>query len=197
MQRKKILMALAAVLFVAVVNPACEDSGSGPGSDGMVNTGSRLMINYIIPSDADEDTNAIDMVQSLCGGTTEAEIFTDAKFSIEFEVTGTTPSNTATTGIILNSYRVDYYSSSPGAVPIPSREFGINVYIPPNGIYSIDGLFTLLVVGDKMQWVSDGGDPWLFPDYDCVITFKGTNEFGYEVEATGYVNIECGIWNNC
>jgi hypothetical protein len=176
---------LGLLAAVGVIN--CGQGDHGPGSDGMADTGSRLLVTAAAPYDGTKQTMDI----SMYPGTADDPQF-DAAFSTTLRNAPPYTGGVATTGITVESYQVECFSSAPGSVPIPPmKDIGVDSYLLPNANANFTGL-VLMSAGAKAQWISDGGDASLAPPYRCKITFFGINDYGYRVSDAANVGVVLG-----
>lgn len=193
---KLAMLALLTIFMAGVLAAGCDDP-SGPGSDGLADTGSRFTVVSMLPIDGEEETFAIDVIQGLCPSG-DLEDYYDVFMNVEFELLGGNPnSDVAASGVLIESYRVEYFSSDEGAVALTTQEFvGTNFYISPTGAFVVDGL-PLMTAATKNEFILEGGDPALSPIYECRVSFFGVNDYGYEVSAIASTNVILSNYDNC
>jgi hypothetical protein len=197
MKSARWVVTVITTVILALWAGGCNEDVSGPGSDGLGNTGSRLVISSLDAVDEGSGgaVPTIDMVKDDCDGDgVPDEDWYDAFFEATLTVMGPTDDSDAQTGILIQGYSIDFFSTSAGAGSIPSYTFvAANYYIPANQSLTIENL-VLLTANDKAQF---NGDISLSPVYECRITFYGVNDFGYEVTNVGSLFVILTDYDNC
>jgi hypothetical protein len=172
-----------------------QDSNSGPGSDGMVDIGSRIVITSFSVDDGFGASFAVDVVQDICASG-NAEKFFDAGMTATVDVMAPADGKVPQSGAYIQAYRVEFSSAEPGAVPIATNNFVTTAYIPPGSSMTLPRL-PILTTSQKDRWTIDGGDPTLSVTYDVKITLFGVNEFGYAFSTVAHFEIVVSDYDHC
>ena len=197
MNRKQVIRAGLGVLILATVLAfGCAEPNT-PGSDNSTSTGTVLRLSAIAAADGGTGSNQVDVVLHDCGsGKFEKGIF-DVTMGVTLMNDSPASGSQQSTKVTIISYTVEYISSDPGSVPLPSltnvTQSGI---ITPGGSLVLSGLL-LMSVETKAEFITRGGDPGLVPVYQAKVTFYGVNDFGYTVKAVGSTYLEVADWNTC
>ena len=190
-----------------------DDAGGGGQCGGVDNNGVGLSVDFITPVDGGAGPLfTVDIIVSPdcdgdgnpVGGTIdpEAGIF-DHTADVTFSAFFINPAQTVPTQITITSYDVSYQlaagSADPGPV-IPSR-LGLQtaIVIPVSGTFTDAGPFALFDTAQKTDLAIGGaivvGD---HPSYIVTYVFRGTDEFGENVDAVGSTLVNIGDYlQNC
>lgn len=171
MKKKKWIGIILVGMAALVWSLGCEDNTSSPGSTGQQNTGSNIQVTTFTRTSGPD----YDVIE---GSTVN---MTDMIIDITFSNLAPYPGGEAMTDVTIESFMVEYTSTDPGSVPLrPLSYDALNLYVGAGGTSKITGL-TLIAGRSALEFITKGGNPNLYPVYECAMTFYGHNQFGYPV----------------
>lgn len=166
-----------------------------PGGDNAAYTGSVLRVFSITVKDYASGSDEVDVVQNVCRAGQLEDFGNVEMVAVLKNDSPATSQVTSATKVQILSYKVEFFSNDEGAVPLDSFEVYESYFLQPG--QSISPSLLLMSMDTKFEFISKGGDPYLFPVYQVKVTFYGINEFGYEVKGWGSTRIQVGDWDNC
>jgi hypothetical protein len=196
----KLIAALQIIAGMVFLGVACGDYKGQGSNDPKI--GALVKVSEIIPQDRGEDTHDIDMWLSVCDNTTVPpemeDPLTEATMIIKVFNDDET-SACASQGcpdVYILSYKVEFESDDPNAVPLSSIQRDIYLFIEAGEELTADGL-VLMPWSTKQQFFNKY-KAWLsITPYTAKLTFKGEDEFGQEFEFKTQTYLACGDWWVC
>jgi hypothetical protein len=204
---------LVSVLFFAIVSitlQACGGGAGNPGSEGLDKTWGIITAD-IQPGVGDSDNSniaaqgrSVDIFQNPdCDGnadTSDPEPFTEHPAMVTMTLKSSNK-ETPTAEHIIEKYRVDYTTETPGAPPIQSFTSGYQtIVLKPDTKTSFN--VVLVDIPRKLKIVEDliSGhyQPiYQYPTYTAIYTFYGRDIYGNPFQTVVQTNFDVGNYDYC
>jgi len=197
---KKMIGALGIIMGIVLLGIACGDFKGPASNDSKV--GALVKVSEIMPQDRNEGTHDIDMRVSVCAmeGATITDVedpLTEASMSVTIFNDDETSACAATgcPDVYILSYKVEFESDDPNAVPLSSIQRDIYLFVEAGDEVSDE--MVLMPWSTKQQFMHNYAAWGSITPYTVKLTFKGEDEFGAEIEFHAQTYVACGDWLVC
>ncbi len=199
---EKMIVALGYIFLIGLFAAGCGKTDSSASDN--VNTGAIVRVTEIMSLDRGADTQDIDMRLSVCEMDGATIVSTeDPLTEASMRVTILNDTDTLSCSgdapcpyVYILSYKVEFESDDPNAVPLDSIQRDVYLPIEGGADATMEG-WTLMAWSSKRKFYNYYNSWGSIVPYTAKITFKGENEFGEEFEFKTQIYLEAGDWWVC